>query len=121
MSILQACRAERLGLEHDPALSWGLNRAIFFAAAKRGFIGGGDRGGPRFSSEEKRKASKQADNYCGLGDKLAFLDKDRDKPYFAIGGDTQTPEDFRRQIVSRFGDHSNFEKAWKEAKKIIGS
>ena len=37
MAMLQAARAESLGLPHDSALSWGLNRAIFFAAAKQGF------------------------------------------------------------------------------------
>ena len=37
MAVLQAARAQTLGLPHDSALSWGLNRAIFYAAAKRGF------------------------------------------------------------------------------------
>jgi hypothetical protein len=40
MAILQAARAEALGLPEDSAYSWGLNRAIFYAAAKRGFRGG---------------------------------------------------------------------------------
>ena len=37
MAVLQAVRAQSLGLPHDSALSWGLNRAIFYAAAKQGF------------------------------------------------------------------------------------
>lgn len=120
MSILQACRAEALGLDHDSALSWGLNRAIFFAAAKRGFRGDGGRNRSP-SSVEKGKTSNETGNAYRLGDELAFVDKDMEKLFFAIGGETQTPENFRRQIASRFGDRSNFENVWKEAKKIIGT
>ncbi|HUO43055.1 MAG TPA: hypothetical protein VMU35_08765 [Methylomirabilota bacterium] len=39
MAILQAARAKQLGLPINEAKSWGLNRAIFYAAAKRGFKG----------------------------------------------------------------------------------
>ena len=37
MAVLQAARALVLGLPESQAKSWGLNRAIFYAAAKRGF------------------------------------------------------------------------------------
>lgn len=37
MATLQAARAKTLGLPLASARSWGLNRAIFYAAAKRGF------------------------------------------------------------------------------------
>ena len=37
MAVLQAARALCLGLSEDSSKSWGLNRAIFYAAAKRGF------------------------------------------------------------------------------------
>ena len=40
MTLLQAARAHVLGLPLESAYSWGLNRAIFIAAAKRGFKGG---------------------------------------------------------------------------------
>src|SRR2546428_13099724 len=39
MATLQAARAYLLGLRMDEAYSWGLNRSIFYAAAKRGFKG----------------------------------------------------------------------------------
>ena len=38
MATLQAARAYVLGMDLASAKSWGLNRAIFYAAAKRGFI-----------------------------------------------------------------------------------
>jgi hypothetical protein len=37
MAILQAARAKVLGYSLNEAKSFGLNRAIFYAAAKRGF------------------------------------------------------------------------------------
>src|SRR5580658_7769819 len=41
MAILQAERARRLGLPTESADSFGLNRAIFYAAAKAGFRSAG--------------------------------------------------------------------------------
>ncbi len=66
MSLLQAARAYVLGLPLESAHSWGLNRAIFIAAAKRGFKGGG--GGRGTASGV---GSKRAATYF-LGDDMAF-------------------------------------------------
>ncbi len=126
MSILQAARAEALGLPHDSALSWGLNRAIFYAAAKRGFKGAL---GVGREGERKRKALpiKEAAKTFHLGDELAFVGTEQKKEgkedllYFSIGDKLQTPRDFERQIVSRFGSKSAFQKAWDEALDIIRS
>src|SRR5437667_5176547 len=85
MALLQAARAYSLGLPLESAHSWGLNRAVFYAAAKRGFkgrvkregaasasagapakgrgAGAIARGRPRGESEEYR-----------LGDEMAFKD-----------------------------------------------
>jgi hypothetical protein len=49
MAVLQAARAYTLGLPLESAYSWGLSRAIFFAAAKRGFKGGGGGSGSKVS------------------------------------------------------------------------
>jgi hypothetical protein len=106
MSMLQAARAEALGLNHDSALSWGLNRAIFFAAAKRGFIG---RGRIRAPGQKARPTEPEKGTYL-LGDELAYTDEKAGKLYFTIGGETQTPEDFKRQIQSRFQTDSAFKK-----------
>jgi hypothetical protein len=40
MALLQAARAQALGYPLDEAESFGLNRAIFYVAATRGFQGG---------------------------------------------------------------------------------
>lgn len=110
MATLQAARAHLLGLSLEEAYSWGLNRAIFFAAAKRGFKGGGQRAG------ESRAARERADIFM-LGDDMAFKELKEGKMRFTIGGKPQTPEDFQRQIISRFG--GRFEEAWKEATRIV--
>ena len=94
MAILQAARAKRLGLPDESAFSWGLNRAIFYAAAKR-----------------------EATYY--LGDEMAYRDPASSEPRFTIGGETQTKADFDRQVAARFGTDRNFRSAWREAQEII--
>ncbi len=116
MAILQAARARKLGLSEDSAYSWGVNRAIFYAAAKRGFkgrSGTGAAGGTGVVNESS--------NTYTLGDEKAYRDPEGKTLHFTIGGETQTPHDFQRQIESRFGGSSNFGKAWEEALAIVGS
>ncbi|HUK79557.1 MAG TPA: hypothetical protein VLU91_02710 [Nitrososphaerales archaeon] len=108
MALLQAARAYTLGLPLESAYSWGLNRAIFIAAAKRGFKGGG---GGRTEPSAGR-ASKSPDAYF-LGDDMAFKTEKNRLLLFTIGGEVQTKELFNRQVVSRFG--AKFPQAWKEA------
>ena len=117
MSILQAARAETMGLSHDSALSWGLNRAIFFAAAKRGFKGGG--GGKPSGERAKADAWELEKGTYYLGEDMAYTDESQNKLYFKIGDKTQTPEDFKAKIESRFPSEKLFKKAWDEAIKIV--
>jgi hypothetical protein len=122
MATLQAARAVKLGLPEDSAYSWGLNRAIFYAAAKRGFVGGtGSSEGKRTRENQASKQSEKGEFH--LGTEKAFIDEESSKantPYFTIGGSVQTPKDFERQVIERFGGRENFEKAWEEAMKIVG-
>jgi hypothetical protein len=120
MALLQAARAYVLGLPLESAYSWGLNRAIFIAAAKRGFKGGTGGGGEGRIGEEgarTRKTSKGAGVYY-MGDDMAFKDeKGGGVLRFTIGGEVQTKEDFERQVKSRFG--GTFPTAWKEALSYV--
>ncbi len=115
MAMLQAARARRLGLDEDSAYSWGLNRAIFFAAAKQGFRGtqGHEKTG------EPHPTSRSDETYF-LGDEMAYRDPGNPKLLFAIGGSAQTPDDFRHQIAARFGSEANFRAAWSESSEIVG-
>lgn len=116
MATLQAARAVRLGLSEESAYSWGLNRAIFYAAAKRGF--GGGKTSP--ATGEPRPATAAENNLYSLGNDEAYRDPESPSLRFTIGGETQTPESFRRQVAARFGDPQNFGRAWAEAMGIVG-
>jgi hypothetical protein len=115
MATIQAARARELGLPMDSALSWGLNRAIFYAAAKRGFKGTASKGAGTGTGTGAPAGSKSAaaPQEYHLGDELAYAVPQGNKLYFAIGGKTQTEEDFEKQVAVRFG--GKFEAAWDEA------
>jgi hypothetical protein len=111
MATLQAARASELGLPKETALSWGLNRAIFYAAAKRGFKGtpsaaGGHAGG-------RAETAKETTQPYPFGDEVVSSEERDGKTYFVIGGKPQTEEDFAKQIEARFG--GSFPRAWEEA------
>jgi len=117
MAILQAARARELGLAERRAKSWGLNRAIFYAAAKRGFK---HEARPAVPAEGRgEKVVGKPERVYFLGNEMAYLTKKSNRIYFAIGGKPQTEADFKRQIEDRFGRH--FGKAWKESLAIIHS
>lgn len=115
MAILQAARARFLGLPEESAYSWGLNRAIWYAAAKRGFSGGGGGSGGQGGGPAKAGPGE----VFRLGEDFAYRDPSSPKVLFILGGKTQTAEEFRAKIASRFGNQRNFEKAWDEATRIV--
>jgi hypothetical protein len=116
MAVLQAARAQSLGLPHNSAVSWGLNRAIFYAAAKRGF-----REAPRKAGEEpSTPAEAPSPEVYRLGEDAAFRDPTAKEIVFTIGGQVQTVERFEQQVASRFGTQQNFRAAWDEAVQIVG-
>ncbi len=112
MATLQAARASALGLDRDEAYSWGLNRAIFYAAAKQGFRSAYSHGGGSGKAEPKEVKPSFT-----LGDELAYKENDKGKSMFAIGEKAQTPNDFEKQVISRFG--GKFDAAWNEAMQIV--
>jgi hypothetical protein len=110
MALLQGARAYVLGLPLESAHSWGLNRGIFIAAAKRGFKGGSGRG-----EEHGGKAggsSKEADAYH-LGDDMAYKAEKKGVLLFTFGGKVQTEDEFDKRVKARFGP--TYGQAWKEA------
>lgn len=115
MATLQAARAKELGLSITAAKSWGLNRAIFYAAAKRGFK---ERRAPTRRPEEvgKKPVKRTRDAYF-LGDEMGYVSKKGTRSYFTIGGEVQTETDFKRQIERRFGNA--FSDAWNESLEIV--
>jgi len=123
MATLQAARAHVLGMSIASAKSFGLNRAIFYAAAKRGFKGkGGVKPPKQYTLAEKTLSKKEVEKIhktfeiSNIGDEVAYSVKMSGKKFFVIGSQIQSPKDFQRQIERRFGE--KFDKAWKEAVKI---
>jgi hypothetical protein len=89
MALLQAARAKALGYPLDEAESFGLNRAIFYAAAKRGFKGGT---GSKHPGEEHvlreiagRSIAKTIQQDA-LGDELAYYVEMDGKKRYVMGG-----------------------------------
>jgi hypothetical protein len=119
MAVLQAARAKTLGLPDDSAYSWGLNRAIFYAAAKRGFRGGSTRGEKSVAGQQKAGGEKVEPDEFYLGDEKAFVgpSSKKSEPVFEIGSEPQTAKDFEKQVASRFG--TGFNEAWSEALDIV--
>src|SRR3989475_10098977 len=110
MATLQAARAKTLGLPTASAKSWGLNRAIYYAAAKRGFKGG--------KGPAKPKKYTASFGEFHLGDDKVYKATAAGTALFTIGGELQRPEDFRRQMEQRFP--GTFKDAWAEALRIGG-
>jgi hypothetical protein len=121
MAMLQAARAQILGLKRESAYSWGLNRAIFYAAAKRGFRGGTPPSEGRPQGEGGTLPPQPTRELYRLGDDEAYRDPKAETLLFTIGDKDQTPADFQRQISARFGSKENFQNAWDEAMKIVKS
>ncbi len=122
MATLQAARAHVLGLSLDSAKSWGLNRAIFYAAAKRGFIGGkgGQAKPPQFKTGGPTTEIEKIKKSFGvhhLGDEMAYKVELKGLTLFTIGDEIQTPERFDKQVGNRFLD--TFDQAFKEAVAIV--
>jgi hypothetical protein len=117
MATLQAARARALGLEPEEAKSWGLNRALFYAAAKRGWANARALGAKRPIIGEFEQARRHGDEVFYLGNEKAFVDPGRDLR-FKFGDEVQHAEDFDRQVIRRF---DNWQEAWSEAVGIIRS
>jgi hypothetical protein len=122
MATLQAARAYVMGLPIASAKSFGLQRAIFYAAAKRGFKGK-PHGAPKsFAIKNKEltgpelKKIQKSFAMTSLGDEAAYSVEINGKKLFVIGNEIKTKEDFAHQVERRFG--KAFKKAWQEALRI---
>lgn len=117
MAVLQAARARSFGLDSDEAKSWGLNRAIFYAAAKNRWAEAKAIGARRPVIPEFDLARRQHELEYQLGGEKAFVCRGpRIGLRFRFGSRTQFPRDFDHQVKNRF---ENWAEAWAEAVEII--
>ncbi len=109
MALLQAARYYVLKGDINLAKSFGLNRAIFYAwAKKRGVTARRARGRPGAPVKRGEEIQER------IGDEVAFRSP---RGWFAIGGQIQRPSDFDRQVAARFG--GQFDRYWNSALEYL--
>ncbi len=118
MALLQAARYYLLTGDLERAYSFGLNRAIFYAWAKRrGVPAAASR--PRLSGAKPVEEAKEGDRVVVyVGDEQAYVSSNG---WFTMGGVEQRPEDFKREVVRRIEEVMPFEEAWRLALEYVGS
>lgn len=114
MALLQAARYYLLMKDFEKALSFGLNRAIFYAWAKRTLKTRASRikrqKTVQETLEEDKKISEEKTFF--LGNEGAYLSENG---WFKIGDQEQRPSDFEREVIDKIADVMPFEEAWKIA------
>ncbi len=109
MALLQAARYYLLKGDLDKAKSFGLNRAIFYAWAKRS----GGRPRRRYaagaSAPSMPAPSRDVEK---IGNEAAYI---TESGLFTIGNEVQRPEDYDREIAQRIEPFISYEEAWKAA------
>ncbi len=114
MALLQAARYYLLTKDLEKAKSFGLNRAIFYAWAKRKGIG-------RVPSRKKKeivekgevtKEVREGKTLVYLGNEGAFVSKEG---WFTIGNTLQTPNDYSREIEHKISLVIPYSTAWEAA------
>jgi len=104
MALLQAARYYALTGDEERAKSFGLNRAIFYAWAKR-------RGPKRSWGVSRTRPSAER----GRSEKISEPVEVGRRGYFAFGGVEQTPLDFERQVLRKLQPLIKPNEAWRAA------
>lgn len=117
MALLQAARYYLIRGDLESAKSFGLNRAIFYAWAKKRGVRPPRRPASNRSMTTTEVAEKNEVEER-LGDETVYR---RIGGWYTIGGDEQRPEDFDRQIVSRLGGEKIFRQYWDKAIEYLQS
>jgi len=118
MALLQAARHYLIRGDYDLARSFGLNRAIFYAWAKKRGVRATHGPVPSTGRETLTTTITRNEIEEKIGDEVVFRRVDG---WYTIGGDEQRPEDFDRQIASKFGDEKTFKKYWMSAIEYLQS
>ena len=116
MGLLQAARYYLLMGDPEKAKSFGLNRAIFYAWAKKHAREVAFRRALRSGRSTGIKEATGKEKAIRVGDEVAFIS---DRGWFIIGGQEQRPEDYDRQIVQRIENIIPYERAWQAALEYL--
>jgi hypothetical protein len=115
MALLQAARYFLLKGDLERAKSFGLNRAIFYAWAKRS---GGKVRTHRAAGASAPSIPRATRGIEQLGDERAYVN---DEGLFAIGDEVQRPEDYDEQVARRIEAVVPYDRAWKAALNYLRS
>jgi len=118
MGLLQAARYYLLTGDLERAKSFGLNRAIFYAWAKRRGKETSLKRLVRGRGSVYTRVSLGRVEPVQIGDEVAFMTADG---WFIIGDEVQKPEDYDRQIAKPIGSVVAYEKAWQVAIEYLKS
>lgn len=119
MALLQAARYYTLTGDLDKAKSFGLNRAIFYAWAKRY--------GPSARPRMGRDATRPKGSSGGGREEVQRVEMLGEEAYvshdgwFAMGGVSQKPDDYDRQVIRIIGSTIPYEEAWRRALEYVRS
>ncbi len=106
MAILQAARYYLLKEDLNKAKSFGLNRAIFYAWAKRSGGKPKRRYAAGAAAPSMPTPSKSIEK---IGNETAYV---TENGLFTIGDEVQRPEDYDREIAQRIEPFISYEEAW---------
>lgn len=114
MGLLQAARYYLLAGDLEKAKSFGLNRAIFYAWAKKHAK---EAPSKRMTKAVKATGeSRVEEKAIQLGDETAFMSNGG---WFIIGDQEQKPGDYDRQIAQHINSVVSYEKAWQAALEYL--
>jgi len=119
MALLQAARYYVLRGDLERAKSFGLNRAIFYAwAKKRGRVRARAAPTPRTTTTQTTLSLSAERRVEKLGDEEAFISPNG---WFKIGDEEQRPSDYDREIAWRISSIMPYEEAWRKAIEYVSS
>jgi hypothetical protein len=116
MALLQAARCYILTGEEDKAKSFGLNRAIFYAWAKRRGVAKPPPRRTMPAGQEVARERRQGRTLVYLGNEGAYTSEEG---WYIIGEESQLPGDYDRQIVSKIDPILPYERAWSSALEYL--
>ena len=117
MGLLQAARYYLLMGDLEKAKSFGLNRAIFYAWAKRHAREAAFRRALKTRRTVSKKEATEKEKAVQVGDEVAFVSTGG---WFKIGEQEQRPEDYDRQIAQRIDGIIPYKEAWQAALEYLG-
>ena len=118
MGLLQAARYYLLYGDLEKAKSFGLNRAIFYAwAKKRGQVAARKAYG--ISPSVRARTSSKGREGVKLVEAAGEEAFQAPSGFFTMGGEEQRPEDYDRQIAEKIEGVVPYEKAWEAALKYL--